>query len=206
MDKMSTRIFTPFVDPDTFLLKEVGFISNYFLRAVLMNGAKSMTTEVGSYLASMLRNPAMLSTHYHIFELWAIYQLRQGKALPIRDLTPQTKETEASRELCSVAKSFLTTEWKTVRFPSDAATLAVNAADHEHVQKYRRGLRLIMRAGFPAIDTVEDTWVFTNATTTCHMAFLYRVKRPIRACSPSLNQWLQLSRRIPLMRWPFSGW
>jgi hypothetical protein len=162
-EKISARIYTPFIDPNTFLLKEVGFISDYFLRAVLMKGANIMAAETGSYLAAMLRNPAMLSTHYHFFELWAIYQLRQDKPLKIKELGSYT---QVSPESNSFAKKLLPlTDRSELLFPKAGDTVAINAADNEDVQKYIGGQRLIMRAGFLAIDTVENTWMFTKATT-----------------------------------------
>jgi hypothetical protein len=182
MQNMTTGIYTPFVDPKTFLLKEVGFISNYFLRAVLMKG--SVATEIGAYLASMLRNPAMLSTHYHFFELWAIYQLRQGKAFPIRELGSQT---EASEKLRDLAKGLLPLKDGDIYFPKAEVTPVVNAADNETVLHYQRGQRLIMHAGFPAIDTVENTWLFANASTNVAEGLLVQGEKTDSGLLPLVN-------------------
>ena len=135
-----------------------------------------MAMETGNYLASMLRNPAMLSTHYHFFELWAIYRLRQGQAFRIKPLGSQTGESPDSR---AFSNSLLPLNAAgALALPKADVTSVINAADNEDVAQYKDNQRLIMRAGFPAIDTVEDKWVFSNATTNMSHGLLVQGDRP----------------------------
>jgi hypothetical protein len=63
----------------------------------------------------------------------------------------------------------------------------------------------VIRAGFPAIDTVEDTWVFTNATTNVSHGLLIQGETADSGLLPLVKSMAAAVKESPLMRWPFSG-